>query len=165
VATARRFGGHLRAHGVAYVALFFAISGSAAAVESIDGRQGNQGAEVLANSGVAVDPGDQATILRSNAIKLVGRCTGDSADVRIGPIQPDRGETRLLVSYATSKTLGFDRKTSEDLEKIGSSPPGDLGTFNALVTRGIRGSLDGSFIVYGGRGSQCTFEASAIVGS
>jgi hypothetical protein len=90
---------HLRNHVVAYVALFFAITGSAAAVNGIDFRAAG-GGEVRAISGTAIKVGEEQVLLRGGGIKLVGRCTRNGGVVSI-----DGSGDRVLTAYSVSEQL------------------------------------------------------------
>ena len=154
---------HLRAHAIAYAALFFAVTGSATAMTATRGApQDRPEDEVLASGGTFVDPGSTETLLRANGLKVVGTCASDSARVRIGPIQEPGRPLRAVTVHADSQTLGYLRAQSTGSVTIGSAPPGDRGDFNAMNSATPRGSLDGSFLADKRDSGRCVFEASAI---
>jgi hypothetical protein len=156
---------HLRAHAIAYLALFFAITGSATAVTIQSASPGNSEDRVVATPRTVVREGHQEVLVRANGIKVLGDCrVTDSAKVLIGPTKTDNGSLGSAVVYSDSHTQGYghQRGTHPGIIGLGRRGTGDRGDFNAW-THDTNGSLDGSFFA-DHLGDECVFQVSAIAG-
>jgi hypothetical protein len=157
---------HLRAHAVAYLALFFAITGSATAVTRIHSSSQTESEDrVVATPRTVVREGHQEVVLHANGIKVLGDCrAADSAKVLIGPTKTEGRTLGSAVVFSDSHTQGFvdQRGTHPGTIGIGLRGTGDRGDFNAW-THDTNGSLDGSFFAEH-LGDKCVFQVSAIAG-